>query len=208
MDFDKFLGEMQKLITASQQGDLFGNKQAQAEKANKVCVEYLKGQGYSVGSPRRYPVNIDSIDGLISTFYSYIRNIYPQQMWSHEAPHDRAIAKAFVEARMKADGITRKVALQQCGLIIKVVLNRRDVFKFESAPSFGIFGQGEMAWLTERAVGLINKEIAKENERKNEKAAEEMTERIERQYKTGHSLDELAAISKKLEAKYGKKENR
>lgn len=207
MDFDKFLGEMQRLIVSSQQGDLFGNKQALKDKSEKVCVSYLKGQGYSIGKPRNYPNNINSLDSLIDTFYGFVRHLYPKQMWTSQSAKDRAIAKAFVEARMEADGISREAALKQCGLIIKVVFNRSDVFRFETPPTFGVFGQGEMAWITERAVGLINKELAKEEELRNERAVDEMTARIEKNYKTGHSLEELAAISKKLEDKYGKKES-
>jgi len=209
MDFDKFLGEMQRLIVSSQQGDLFGNKAALATKAEKVCVAYLKGQGYSVGPPYEYPIEIESLDVLISTFYSFMRNIYPKQMWSYpNKKQDRAIAKAFVENRMAAGGIDRKTALKQCGLIVKVVFNRSDVFKFDSAPSFGIFGQGNMAWVTERAVQIINKELAKEEATRTERAVDKMTARIEKTYKTGHSLEDLLAISKRLEDEDGKKEEK
>lgn len=209
MDFDTFMGKMQRLIVASEQGDLFGDKSALVKKSTDLCADYLKGQGYSVGKPHEYPIPINTLDELISTFYSFMRNIYPTQMWSNpKKKQDRAIAKAFVEGRMEQGGLDRKTALKQCALIIKTVFSRSDIFKFDTAPTFGIFGQGEMAWVTERAVQIINKQIVKEEAARNEKEIEEMTARIERDYNMGYSLEELEAMSKNLEAQYGKKERK
>ena len=210
MDFDEFLDEVQKLITASQQGNLLCDKSELTKNSIELCVKFLRGQGYSIGSPNSYPIQITKLDELIATFYGFMRSIYPKQMWScPNEKQDRAIAKSFVEARMEADGISRQTALEQCGLIVKTVFNRSDVFKFETAPTFGIFGQAAMAWVTERAVRLINDQIAKEEAIKTEKEVNEMTERIEKKYtNVGYSLDELTAMHKKLEGQHGKKEKR
>jgi len=208
MDFDKFLGEMQKLITASQQGDLFGNKKMFAEKSIKVCVELLKGQDYSVRPPMGHPVKITKLDGLITMFYGFLRNTYEPHLlpYSNEK-RDRAIAKAFVEGRVKTDMISRNAALQQCGLIIQTIFKHPEIFKFDTPPTFGILGQKEMGWVTDRAVQLINKEIAKDKEISLERAVDEMTKKIEESYRMGYSLDELVAIQKKLEERHGKKES-
>jgi len=208
MDFDKFLVEMQELITASQQGSLFGSENTHATTCRKACVEYLKGQGYSVRPPMGHSVKIVKLDELLSVFYGFLGDIYD----SHLLPpsnkkKDRAVAKAFVEGRMETDNISRGEALQQCGLIIKTIFKYLDVFKFENPPTFGIFGQAKMGWITERAVQLINKEITKEKELSLEKAVNKMTKNIERDCQMGFSLDELTAIQKRLEDRNGKKEN-
>lgn len=200
MDFDKFLGEMQELIVASQQGDLFGNKEMFAEQSTKVCIEFLKGQGYSVRPPMGYPVKITKLDGLITMFYSHLRNIYePHLLPYSNDKKDRAVAKAFVEGRVKADMISRNAALQQCALIIRTIFRHPEIFKFKTPPTFGILGQKEMGWITDRAIQLINKEIAKDKEISLERAVDEMTERIEKNYQMGYSLDELTAIQKRQE---------
>jgi len=208
MDFDTFLGKMQKLIISSQQGNLFGDKKGLIKATAESCEEFLKGQGYSVSPPHKYPLKITKLDDLIAMFYGSIRNSYPKQMWSYSNDkQDRAIAKKFVDGRMKDDGLSKETALEQCGLIIRTVLSRSDIFKFDTAPSFSIFGQANMGWITERAVQIINKQIAKEAAIATERAVDEMTAKIEEKYQnTGFSLAELTAMNKKLEEQYGKKE--
>ena len=122
MDFDKFLGEMQKMITATQQGTLFGNKDAQAKAAADVCVDYLKGRGYSVGKPHNYPFKITKPDELISQFYWLVRKNFTNYLWSESNnKKDRVIAKALIESRMKKAGIDRQTAMNQCALIIDII---------------------------------------------------------------------------------------
>lgn len=211
MDFSEFLGKMQKLLTKFEQGDLFGNKEVFVEKSEKFCEEFLMAQGYSVGRPHKYPpISIKSADDLIKMYYSSMRNIFPRHLWAYyNEKQDRAIAKTFIESRAKADGVSYEVALKQCSLIIQTVLDRTDVFKFETAPSFGIFGQAEMGWITERAVRIINKQIAKDEEAATERRSEELTRKIEAEMPhKGLSLQELEEITKRLEDQYGKKEKR
>lgn len=208
MDFDKFLGEMQKLITSSQQGDLFGNKKIFTEKSVEICEKFLRGQGYSIGLPYKYPFNIKKLDELIDMFYAMMRNSYQSHLWSNpNGKRDRAVAKSFVERRMNAGKTKRSVALQQCGLIIQTIFTNKDTFKFDTAPGFGILGQGEMAWVTDRALQIINKQLAKSEAKATEDAITAMTERIEEKFPNlGFSLDELKAIRNKLEVQNGKKE--
>ena len=209
MGLDKFLDDVQKLIITSQQGDLFGNKTTLTKKSADVCVEFLKGQGYSVGPPISYPVKITKLNELISLFYSFVRSTYQKHLWPYSNDKkDGAIAKAFVEGRMKDDMISYEVALQQCGSIVQTIFKRPDIFKFETAPSFSIFGQAGMGWVTERAVKLINGQIAKDKATATERAVEEMTKKIEENCpNVGYSLEELETIRKKLEGQNEKKDN-
>lgn len=209
MDFDKFLGEMQKLITASQQGDLFGNKTVFTERTAEACVAFLKEHGYSVRPPMTYSLKITKLDDLITTFYMLEKGIYDEHLLPYSnVKRDRAIAKSFVERRMQDDGITRKTALQQCGLIIQSVFRHPEIFKFETPPTFGVFGQAEMGWITDRAIQVINKDMAKEKAYADERAADKMTEKIEKVYTDiGYSAAQLDTLREKLEGQYGKKES-
>jgi len=208
MNFDAFLTEMQKLIVASQQGDLFGNKKAFTKSSVDVAVEFLKGQGYSVRPPMGYPVKITKLDGLLSMFYGLLSDIYELHLLPlPNKKKDRAVAKAFIESRMEIDNISRDTALQQCGLIIQTIFKHPEVFKFETPPTFGILGQKQMGWMTDRAIQIINKKIAKDKEISLKTAVDKMTKRIEDNYHMGFSLDELTVIQKRLEDKDGKKES-
>lgn len=209
MHFSEFLYEIQKLIVSSQQGDLFGSKETLVKESVETCVKFLKGQNYSVRPPLSYPAKITKLDDLISIFYVFLNNTYEKHLLpSSNTKRDRAVAKAFIEKRMETDNISRSDAMQQCALIVQTVLRTPEVFKFESPPTFGIFGQAEMGWITERAVRIINDKISKDEEAKAERAANKMTEKIEKKYKTGYSMEQLVACQKKLEDQYGKKESK
>ena len=199
MDFDKFLGEMQKLITASQQGDLFGNKDVFIDKSVRICEEFLKASGFSVRRPMNYPNKIKKPDDLIKLFYMLVEKNHEDYLSvSSNTSRDRAIAKAFVKHRIEDGNLDYNTALQQCGMIITQVFKRTDVFKFDTAPSFGIFGQGDMAWVTERAVQLINEDIKKEKEIFHKQTIDRMTEELEKE-SSGISLEELEKIRARME---------
>lgn len=210
MDFDKFLDEVQVILAESQQANLFGDVSALKEQATKLCVTYLKGQGYRVGDPIKSPVNISKLDDLLTVFYSYLRGIYPEHLCPAPNPkRDRAIAKRFVEKRMEADGLDKKSALQQCGYIIQTIFKHRDKFKFETPPSFGILGQGELSWIADRAVRIINQEANAAAAAVQEKVTADLTDQIEKNYTDmGYSSDELENMLGELEAQYGKKESK
>ena len=202
----EILDEMEKCLAALKQKDLIGPR---FNWVDELCVEWLRYRSYSVRPPISYPVKITKSDEIISMFYGFLNNTYEKHLLPpSNIKRDRAIAKSFIEKRMEADKISRKDAMQQCAMIVRIVLKTPEVFKFETPPTFGIFGQAEMGWVTERAVKIINEQITKDNVIAAEKAIDEMTERIEKKYKMGHSLEELVAYQKKLEDQYGKKENR
>lgn len=203
---DDILDELASSIDAAQQPNIIGTN---FDSVDELCVEWLKMRSYSVRLPMDYPVKIDKLDQIISIFYDYLNNSYEKHLLPpSNINRDRGIAKAFIEKRMEADKISYRNAMQQCALIVQTVLKTPDVFKFESPPTFGIFGQAEMGWITERAVRIINDKISKDGAERAERAADKMTEKIEKKYKTGYSLEQLAACQKKLEDQYGKKESK
>ena len=202
----EILDQMEACLSALKQTDIIGPN---FNSIDDLCIEWLKDRHYSVRPPIGYPVKITKLDEIISMFYDFLSTAYQKHLLPpSNIMRDRAIAKAFIEKRMEADKISRKDAMQQCALIVQTVLRTPEVFKFETPPTFGIFGQAEMGWITERAIKIINEQITKDQKFAVEKAVDEMTESIEKNYKMGYSLEELAACQKKLEGQYGKKESK
>ena len=201
---EDILNEMEKCLVATMQPNILGPN---FKSIDELCVEWLKARGHSVRPPMGHPVKITKLDELISMFNGFLDNTYDRHLlpYSNEKK-DRAIAKAFVENRMNHDKISYETALEQCGLIIQIIFTRKDIFRFETPPTFSIFGQAEMGWVTDRAVQLINQAITKDITTETERAVDKMTKEIEEKCQMGRSLAELQEISKKLEDQYGKEE--
>lgn len=200
-ELEDILNELDKCLVATTQPSIVGPN---FNSIDELCVEWLRARGHSVRLPMGHPVKIKKLDELISMFNGFLDNMYDKHLLPYSnTKRDRAVAKAFVENRMKHDKISYETALQQCGLIIQTIFTRKDIFRFENPPTFGILGQAEMGWVTDRAVQLINKEITKDIETETEKAVDEMTKEIEEKYQMTRSLDELKAIREKLEDQYG-----
>ena len=76
MALGEFLDEIQKLVVASQQEDLFGNKETLVKESIEVCAKFLKGQNYSVRPPLSYPAKITKLDDLVAMFYVFLNNFF------------------------------------------------------------------------------------------------------------------------------------
>lgn len=172
-------------------------------EVNDLCSEWLKLNGYSVKKPIEYPTKIKGLDDLISLFYLLFEKYYPE----FSAPYnntnrDRKIAKLFIETRMKADGISKAKALDQCATIIETLFKYRDDFNFDPAPSFGVFGQQNMSWITNKTLEYINKEREEIEERRAEMMADEQTARLEASgMQFGWSDEEIDEMHKRIGGK-------
>lgn len=162
---------------------------------DELCVDWLKLRGYSVHSPKEYPSKITKSDDIISLFYLLFEKYYPGfNIPYNKTAHDRKLAKMFIESRMAADGISRDKALEQCASIVENFFRYKDKFEFEAAPNFGVFGQANMGWLTNRIVELMNKDMLELKEEKNERLVENQTEMIKNQIQSHWSSEELDKI--------------
>jgi hypothetical protein len=153
------------------------------DSVDEYCTEWLKLRGYSVKASVGYPTAIKKHDDLITLFYSLFQKHYPNYSIPYgSSARDRKIMKLFVESRMSADCISKAKAMEQCATIIEVVFRNKEAFNFDPAPNIGIFGQQNMAWVTNKALGYINKELKEIEEKKVEKIIETQTAKIEKEF--------------------------
>jgi hypothetical protein len=109
----------------------------------------------------------------------------------NKTAHDRKLAKLFVASRMEAEGISREKAMQQCASIIHTFFKHIDKFNLEITLSFGIFGQANMGWLTNKIIDLMNTDMLKREKEKNKRLVASQTEMIKDQIRSRWSPEEL-----------------
>jgi hypothetical protein len=150
--------------------DLFTKEDKKLEVLLECCKDLLIFMGYKVVSPSIPQMNVNKLDDLIELFYSYKAYYHPKEYNLGRMPieRDRAVAKHFVEGRMQNGTVSKNVALKQCAKIIETVFKYESDFKFKFSLTFGIFGQNKLGWVTEFALKIIEREKAKESEKKSE----------------------------------------
>ena len=131
-----------------------------------LCAEYLKTRGYRViKSPEGNFSNVKKMDDLIHLFYGLLDYKFPSKVGRHRNnQRDRKIAKTFIESRMLSSGCDKEHALKECSLIIETVFSNFSRFNLTvNSMNFGIFGQKNLGWVTEVALGIIrDRELEKE----------------------------------------------
>lgn len=135
----------------------FGNSVCTSEKE---AVEYLRSLGYVV-------IKRDSLEGswvktpsdLVNYFYSLLQ-FYNQDRKIHYSPTKKDLrqAKNLIKSRLETAG-NKERALKEATSIVRCVAKYEEHFKFTSPiHSFDCFGQDTMRWVTDKAIGIINKE--------------------------------------------------
>jgi hypothetical protein len=202
---EDILDDLEKMIDAVRQPTLIGPSY---DTLDSVCAEWLKARGYGVMPPQETSLKtLLSLDDLILLFH----NLYTMKFSDHiglprSEQHERKIAKAFVEARMAASGKSKQAAIQECALIIRTVFNNLKEFEFNVPLTFGMFGQGKMAWVTEKAVQLINKQQDDEERRRLDLDSDRIIkEREAAGHRPGWFSNEMIKAEDKED---GKKENK
>jgi hypothetical protein len=166
--------KMQKALNDLEQGVLFGSND---DLLLEACAEYARHRGCSVKPPSHYSSDINKLDDLVSLFYSEYERHYPDNITPYNSePRDRKAAKLFVAGRMKADGISKEKALEQCGAIIEAVFKHKEELKLDSSPSFNMFGSDNMSWLTNKVLDLMAKDVKKFEEAAVKQLVEEQTD--------------------------------
>jgi hypothetical protein len=160
-------------------GNLFGSPE---DELASLCVDFLKSKGYKVYKPSRYTYNnVKHIDDLIEFFYKlyYLKHPHNMSISRQSLKKERAIAKSFVDSRMKAGGLSKQLAMSECCEIIQTFFDFEEHFKFDgSIPlTFIIFGQDNFKWVTEKAVSIINNRERLIAEKEHIKIHDELYER-------------------------------
>lgn len=158
------------------------------------CIDLLRENNYTVKSnPKAYTIIRNNKD-LVNYYYKLLERLYPSLIPYRNYTADLKIAKNLVE-KIKLDyGYEYEDALSMCISIVDMVFKYRKEFNFDPTKviSFGIFGQSGMAWVTEKAIKLINKE--KFDLKRLEREADIKTERYEDLNNIDFGYDNLDGI--------------
>ena len=170
-----FLDAINRGLLEVQQETLFGSEPIVLENA---CADYLRHKGYSVKEPLIYPYNIKKLDDLIVLFYVLLSKYNDKDTIVYKnKKQDLKIAKYFVESIQHMSGLSKPAAMGKCATLIKIVFNNVDRFKFTIPLTFGIFGQKNMAWVTQLAIKILNEEMEEYKEQQVDKKIDEMLAR-------------------------------
>lgn len=166
-----------------------------------ACKELLKEKGYQVRNRLPDEVKIKSTEDLIHLFYNRLsRKLFNNTIdYRNPKMKDLATAKQFVESRMDVSDLGHLAALQECAEIIEVIFKHYEDFNFKYPINFGIFGQSKMAWVTEKAMSVINREKVREKDILVSKMQDEIEKEYGKEMET--SMDELDEIIARLEGK-------
>jgi hypothetical protein len=128
------------------------------DEMDQLVIEYSRMRGGHAHLPTEHKFCVTDINTLVEMFYFLCEKTDPAkklQFYKNDLNVDLKIAKLFVESRQKACGYSTDVAIKKCAEIISTVFCNIDEFHFNTAISFTIFGQDKMAWVTEKALRLI-----------------------------------------------------
>ena len=189
-----YVSDIAEAIKAHNQKTLF--ELPNSDSLKTTCIAYLKHEGYRIAEPIDYGNEINSMDGLINYFYALLDSKDNGHINAYRhLERDRIVAKRFIENRMKATGAKKEIAIEECGEIVKTVIENRKKFKFKFGVGFSIFGQAKLGWITDVAVNLINKKL--DRIRKDEAALQR--EEMLRLEDTSESEYDLDAILSKMD---------
>jgi hypothetical protein len=166
-DLDELLKKISEAaVKACNTNPMFGDK---CGEVDQLVLDYTKMRGGHAHLPTETKFRVTDINTLVEMFYFLCEKTDPAkklQFYKNDVKIDLKIAKLFVESRKDACGYSIDVAIKNCAEIINTVFCNIDEFYFNTAISFTIFGQDKMAWVTEKALRLIEKrkEYEKEEE--------------------------------------------
>ncbi len=140
----------------------------------KACREFLEKMEYKVVRCYYTYKNIKKPSDLIELFDALMTRHHSDLIAPYRRKSvDGAIAKRFVESRIASGDKTKKQALSECAEIISTVFKYENDFNFNIPLTFGVFGQANCGWITDKAIQIMNQKKAKEDEIRAEAAQEE-----------------------------------
>jgi len=187
------LEEISEALKDLEQGALFTSVEEKHKVLSQACVKYLRYKGFKVVEPDKPThTNISKLDDLIFHFYGLSDRLHPELKTSYRnlAQH-RKLASALVKSRMDACGYGFKAALQECAEIIDTIFNHEAEFNFTVPISFGILGQKNCGWITDKAIQIINKNKLKTAEERRKKYIEDLEKVYDAEPDGFGDLDEI-----------------
>jgi len=166
-----------------------------------LCEKLLVSHGYSVAEPINFDFKIKSSKDLIMMFYGLLHHKYPETMRNHtNIKKDLRLAKQMYESRM-LNGANKEVALNECGEIIHTLFAYEKEFKLKyPIRDFGVLGQGNVGWITDKALQIMNSKLVSELEDLSE---EKRQKDLEKAPIEERSFGDLGKILEHMEEKDG-----
>lgn len=197
-DLDSILDRLHECCLDLQQPSILATEVDVYEKLASVCAEYLRYFGYKVSEQYKPKYNVKKLDDLIDLFYAYSDNKHPELInsYRHRA-RDRKIASALVKSRREATGFGMKTALAECADIIETIFEHEDEFHFTMPLNFGILGQKNCGWITDKAIQIMNRKKLKEKEAKSRVHMSYLDEKYDAEPDGFGDLDEILENLKK-----------
>lgn len=159
---------------SSHQVDIFGGDKPQKDIRIEAAKEVLLKEGYRILDPIVVNDKIITLRQLRDYFYMRLDSKYPNRRKTalSNTTLDMTILSRFVKSQMY--GASKFRAMQECVEIIDIIFDHEEEFNFKyPIVSIGILGQGKLAWVTARAVELLNKKRYEEMSKKiNSQASE------------------------------------
>jgi len=189
------LANLQEAVVASKQTNIFGSQDTD-QKVKDACVDYLKFYGYHVAEPKVFHKKIKNTRDLVEYFYLRLNSRDSKKFaTSYNASRDMAVAKRFVESRMAVTGAGKDYTLNECGEIIRTIFDNYKDFNFKYDINFSVFGQGNLKWVTDKAIQIMNKKL----EKKEEEYAEVLRRRALAHYGEPAGFSDLDDILRNME---------
>lgn len=163
---EDLINKLSDAVSVYNKGSLFSQSTQDIERC---CIDILRNNGYRVISPTIYRRKIKDLKDLVSYFYNLLDTIRDGgYMMAYNMKRDLSVAKRFVEDRMRKCGYSKAVAMNECGEIVRTVIENYESFKFNINVGFFIFGQANMSWVTDKALKIMDGKNKIESERKEE----------------------------------------
>jgi hypothetical protein len=162
-----------------------------------ACADYLRYRGYTVVSPKKFVVSLKTTEDLVAYFYDLLNKRVPGEFnTSYNKIKDLSVAKRFIEDRMRVTGAQKSYALNECGEIVKTIFDNYDEFNFKYDIGFYALGQGNMKWITNKAIQIMNKKLRYKHEEEAEALRQKALDAYEGE---AAGFDDLDSILKRME---------
>lgn len=165
----------------------------------KECVALLRANGYEVKKLPERLKTVKSLKALVDQFYLVLKFRHRDVVPYREDKVDLSIAKALVNKVMELTGLDYNMAINFASNLIDIIFKFEKEFNFEpgSLYSFRIFGQDKMAWVTDKAIRIYNREANNEDELM--RMADKATEDYRRKHNVELGYGSVEDIQKLIE---------
>lgn len=182
--------------------DIFNCGKTQDEIRIDAAKKILIKAGYRILDPIVVNPEIKTIAQLKNYFYMRFYSKYPakQRDIMPNPALDMKIVSGFVEAQIGGAGKDR--AIQECVALIDTLFDYEDKFNFKyPIKDIGILGQGKMAWITAKAIDILNKARKASVEKEMDKRASQLENDI--RVDSDEIENKLDAMIRQMEANNG-----